>query len=68
MQMRVATTSVSRRSVVCRASTSSSQWQQLATAAVTASLLLSPVGAAEAARGQQLADLLRDDVSMAYMA
>lgn len=62
MQMRAAPTGVSRRSVVCRAS--SSQWQQqLATAAVTASLLLSPVGAAEAARGQQLADLLRDDVS-----
>lgn len=63
MQMRAAPTGVSRRSVVCRASSSSHWQQQLATAAVTASLLLSPVGAAEAARGQQLADLLRDDVS-----
>jgi hypothetical protein len=37
--------------------------QQLATAALTASLLMSPVGVAEAAKAQQLADLLRDDVS-----
>lgn len=75
MQTRQQASAVTRRSaVVCicskvsgRVSSSTSVLQQLpqqlATAALTTSLLLAPVGAAEAAKAQQLADLLRDEVS-----